>query len=177
MINPNSSSRTHGYTLTHTCTRSMADPANPEAWQLLGTSQAENEQEPSSIAALRKCVELAPRNLTAWMALAVSYTNESLYTQGCRALSQWFDANDKYRHIATARRSGEGAAAAAAAASSIYSTADHQEIQGRFIDAVRETTSRNEFDFELQSGLGVLYNISGEYDKAVDCFQVNWKSE
>ena len=109
------------------------------------------------------------------MALAVSYTNESLYKQGCEALRRWFDSNPKYRHIGR-RKSGSGGGGAAATTpttpTTIYSTVEHEEIQARFIEAVRETTARNEFDFELQSGLGVLFNISGEYDKAIDCFQV-----
>ena len=111
------------------------------------------------------------------MALAVSYTNESLYRQGCEALRQWFDANEKYRHIgkrcaSQTIDSGGGSGEGDASPSPIYSPAEQREIQSRFIEAVRETTARNEFDFELQSGLGVLFNISGEYDKAVDCFQV-----
>ena len=156
------------------------DPSNPEAWQLLGTSQAENEQEPSSIAALRKCVELAPGNLTAWMALAVSYTNESLFKQGCEALRQWFNANEKYRHIGastspnTLPTTSSASSSTSSSPSPIYSPAEQRDIQTRFIEAVRETTARNEFDFELQSGLGVLFNISGEYDKAVDCFKVRF---
>ena len=153
------------------------DPTNAEAWQLLGTSQAENEQELASIAALRKCVEMSPDNLTAWMALAVSYTNESLYKQGCDALRKWLEANEKYRHIKGASRGGsDHASPAEALVSPIYSSVEQREIQARFIQAVRETTSRDEFDFELQLGLGVLFNISGEYDKAVDCFQAALKA-
>lgn len=75
-------------------------PENAEAWQFLGVAQAENEQEPKTIAALQKCLELEPKNLTALQSLAIAYTNESLYDAACRTLARWLSANEQYSNLA-----------------------------------------------------------------------------
>lgn len=61
-------------------------PDNPEAWYLLGTTQALNEQDPQAISALSKCIMIQPDNLKATMSLAASLTNESYHLQACRML-------------------------------------------------------------------------------------------
>lgn len=54
-------------------------------------------------------------------------------------------------------------------ASSLMGGPSLQEVQDLFIKAVQQ--SPNEIDADIQEALGVLFNLSSEYDKAVDCFR------
>lgn len=144
------------------------DPQHEEAWQYLGTSQAENEQDPAAIAALRKCLSLNPQNLSALMAVAVSYTNESLQAQACDALLQWLKHNARYQALMSAD-TVQSSEASAFPVTSIMSNEQHSRTRDLFIAAAR--LSPTDPDPDVQSGLGVLFNLSGEYDKAADCFR------
>ncbi|KAK3738105.1 hypothetical protein QZH41_013846, partial [Actinostola sp. cb2023] len=139
-----------------------------QAWQYLGTSQAENEQDTVAITALNKCLELQSNNLTALMALAVSYTNESMQSQACNTLKRWLGANTRYSDLVP--HEPRGATSQRPVISSIMSPEMYNEIKGLYIAAAQKTPE-NDIDPTVQVGLGVLFNLSGEYDKAVDCFQ------
>lgn len=146
-------------------------PEHAEAWQYLGTSQAENEQDIAAIIALNKCLESQPDNLTALMALAVSYTNESMQSQACRTLKAWLKANPRYNDlVANEPAESETGARSRLVTSSIMSSEMYNEIRDLYITAAQRAPV-NDIDANVQVGLGVLFNLSGEYDKAVDCFQ------
>uniref|UniRef100_A0A1I8PB98 Peroxisomal targeting signal 1 receptor n=1 Tax=Stomoxys calcitrans TaxID=35570 RepID=A0A1I8PB98_STOCA len=144
------------------------DPDNADAWEYLGITQAENEMDPQGIAALKRSLDIRPDNPKVLMALAVCYTNESLQSQAVKMLTNWLKANPKYQHLAPSQPETP-ADAAAQMASSLIGGNKLQEVQNMYLEAVR--INPQNVDPEVQEALGVLYNLSSEYDKAVDCFR------
>lgn len=143
------------------------NPENVEAWELLGTTQAENENDPNAIPALKQALELQPNNLNVLMSLAVCYTNESYQREALRHLKNWLAANPKYSHLVPQAEPPEEGAASLT--SSIIKGNSLQDVQSLFLKAVHQNPT--EVDGDVQEALGVLFNLSQDYDKAVDCFQ------
>ncbi|BFZ23295.1 hypothetical protein BsWGS_26334 [Bradybaena similaris] len=141
------------------------DAAHSEAWQYLGTTQAENEQELAAIAALRRCLQLDPNNQTALMALAVSYTNESYGSHACHALKSWLARNPRYSHLI------QGDVPVQPPELTFMSSLEHEEIRELYLSAAR-LSAETQIDPDVQCGLGILFNLSGEYNKAVECFSL-----
>lgn len=142
---------------------------NAEAWQLLGISQAENEKDPNAIVALKKALELNNLNLHVLMALAISYTNESYQNQALKMLNQWMQVNPKYSNLYNSVK-GEVGGVEEIASSRIRGM-ELENTQELFLRAVQQNAEAGDFDVDVQEALGVLFNLSSEYDKAVDCFQ------
>lgn len=74
----------------------QAEPDNMLAWQYLGTTQIENEQDAQAIRALRRCLELKPDNLVVLSAMAASYTNESMQRLAFDSLLKWIKHHPTY---------------------------------------------------------------------------------
>jgi len=135
------------------------DSQNANAWLQLGNHQQENEREPQAISALKKATELNPKLLDAWMSLAISYANEEYIENAYDSLESWILNSDKYNHILNKYP--------------MFMTrfADrHKFITDLLLDCARFRPGVD-LDPDVQIGLGLLFNLSGEYDKAIDCFE------
>uniref|UniRef100_A0A182RUF1 Peroxisomal targeting signal 1 receptor n=1 Tax=Anopheles funestus TaxID=62324 RepID=A0A182RUF1_ANOFN len=141
------------------------DPENPEIWEQLGFSQAENEKDPNAIAAFNKALSFNPNNMPVLMALAISYTNEVLQNQALRMLVRWMKCNPKYEHLVPPEMLHSEDSPIA---SSLMGGPKLKDVQELFIKAVQQ--SPTEIDADIQEALGVLFNLSSEFNKAVDCF-------
>ncbi|XP_061634966.1 PEX5-related protein isoform X5 [Phyllopteryx taeniolatus] len=151
----------------------LQDPHDSEAWQVLGTTQAENENEQAAIVSLQRCLELHPNNLPALMALAVSLTNTGMRYDACEALLRWLRHNPKYKHLLKGKKHLAGSPNSQRRMSHAPNIGRHEssmlpEIKELFLEAVQHNSDT--VDPDLQTGLGVLYNLSGEFNKAVDAF-------
>nr|XP_019043858.1 hypothetical protein I302_07129 [Kwoniella bestiolae CBS 10118]OCF22788.1 hypothetical protein I302_07129 [Kwoniella bestiolae CBS 10118] len=127
-------------------------PTSYEAWYNLGLKQQENEREESAILALSKTIQLQPDYRPAYLALAVSYTNENEVEAACTMLEQWI-------------RLGGGA-------NPSILELNGEMGKGRLIERLIGIARENpeEVDADVQVALGVLFNATEEYQKAEDCF-------
>ncbi|XP_020926875.1 PEX5-related protein isoform X3 [Sus scrofa] len=144
----------------------LQDPADAEAWQFLGITQAENENEQAAIVALQRCLELQPNNLKALMALAVSYTNTGHQQDACEALKNWIKQNPKYKYLVKSKKSSPGLTRRMS-----KSPVDSSVLEGvkeLYLEAAHQNGDM--IDPDLQTGLGVLFHLSGEFNRAIDAF-------
>ncbi|GAB1860339.1 Peroxisomal targeting signal 1 receptor [Camponotus japonicus] len=146
------------------------DENNVEAWLLLGKTQAENEQDPLAISALNRCLCLEPSNSVALMALAASYANESYQKQACLTLKEWLLKNQKYKHLSIPESNLTKEEQQNFSVSTLLYDKVYDEVKDLYIQAAR-MNPRDEIDADIQCGLGILFNLSSDYNKAVDCFQ------
>lgn len=146
------------------------EPENSEWWRLLGMAHAENDRDDRAMSALGTSIEMDPNNLQATMALAVSCTNDSYKDHALRLLRTWIQRNPKYTHLG-----GDAAATGAKDwqeefASDTYDyEALHAQVTDMFVEAARQNPSS--IDPDVQIGMGLLFNLSHEYQMAVDCFR------
>ncbi|KAM9439890.1 PEX5-related protein isoform 1-T1 [Clarias gariepinus] len=151
----------------------LQDPQDSEAWQVLGTTQAENENEQAAIVCLQRCLELHPNDLSALMALAVSLTNAGRQQEACEALHRWITHNPTYTHLLQERSALDGSPLPQRRGSNIspvptLGCSQLVEVLELYQEAVQQNPGC--VDPDLQTGLGVLFNLSSEFDKAVDAF-------
>ncbi|KAL0916002.1 hypothetical protein M5K25_013477 [Dendrobium thyrsiflorum] len=134
----------------------LKNPDNAEGWRFLGITHAENDDDQQAIASMMRAQEVDPTNLEVLLALGVSYTNELEQAEALRYLYKWLQNHPKYRALAPPEQS-----------SSLF----HTDIARLFNEAAHLSPE----DADVHIVLGVMYNVSREYDKAIQSFETALK--
>ena len=123
---------------------------NATAWFELGVKQQENEREYKALQALQRAVELDPSHLPAWLALAISYTNDSNRQGTYDAIYEWVNHNTNYRDVVLPQK-------AINMTSSL--TGQYSQLIQYLITMARSNTT-GEIDADIQIALAVLLNTN-----------------
>lgn len=131
------------------------NPGNSEAWRLLGTVQAENDDDVQAIAALNRAVAADPEDLDALLSLGVSHTNELEQSEALGYLREWIM---RHKTHGTAARHTPG-------------PPDSSQAMAYVTKLYEGAAAASPQDADVHAALGVLYNLSRKFDGAVNAFK------
>jgi peroxin-5 len=122
-----------------------------------------------------KSVSIDPYNLKALMMLGVSYTNDLEEHRALNYLKTWLLNNPDYQHPSIQQfkqsiqqyESMYGSDSGGTQQGPIVDVTLHDEVTRMFLAALQLSPQ----DAELHQVLGVLYHITGDFDKAIDSFK------
>lgn len=130
--------------------RNMTDAS---AWFDLGVKQQANEREKQALQALTRAVELDPLHLPAWLALAISHTNDGDRAATHNAIRHWVDGNERYRDAVSQYR----------ASHPVNPEAPMSELFGNLIQcliAMARSDTTGTVDADIQIALAILLNTN-----------------
>jgi peroxin-5 len=139
------------------------NPDNATAWRMLGRCHAENDMDREAIVCLEQAVDRDPYSPEALLALGVSYVNELNHARAIETLKAWIQNNPKFAGLELK--------------DDLYGAAEPREagMESAFDEVQRLLLRALEFDSkdaaDVLEALGVVYNVSRDYDAAVDAFQ------
>lgn len=131
------------------------NPGNSEAWKLLGTVQAENDDDIQAIAAMNRALACDPNNTDVLLSLGVSHTNEFDQKAAVGYLRQWLGTHPRYRDLV---QNDPG-------------PPDSSQNLSYTINLFKTATTRSHDDADVYAALGVLCNLARQYGDAVEAFR------
>ena len=129
---------------------------NASAWLALGVKQQENEREHKALQALRRAIDLDPSHLPAWLALAVSCTNDNNRLGTYDAIQEWVNRNDRYKVFLLQFRNQNPDKPTA-------SIPERYAYLTQCLIAMARSDGGREIDADIQIALAVLLNANEVY--------------
>ena len=144
---------------------------NADAWRMLGVCHAECDDDTRAINALAHAVDVDPNHLNALLDLGVCYTNELNKMRALVYLKTWLQHHPSYAHLVeqfdAELKQKKKDEQKEEDMNQLYNYFHmHQEVTSLFVKASQQSQ-----DADLFSVLGVLFNISHDYENATQSFQ------
>ncbi|ETV69099.1 hypothetical protein H257_15069 [Aphanomyces astaci] len=130
-------------------------PDHSDAWRMLGECHAENDQDKQAISCLNRAVEEDPYNLDALLALGVSNVNELKSHGALTTLQLWVQHNPKFHGLQVQLDDAYG----------------DGSLMDEVMQLMLQAQAFDPQDSDVQVVLGVLYNVSKDYDAAARSFR------
>ncbi|EIE20619.1 TPR-like protein, partial [Coccomyxa subellipsoidea C-169] len=130
-------------------------PDNVEAWRLLGTVHAENDDDQQAIAALNKALAADPRNAEVLLSLGVSYTNELDQGRALGYLTAWLAQQPSLAKLLADAGLPQDSSQRLPHAMGVFEQAAQQEPGNA----------------DVQVALGVLHSLARQYERAGEAFR------
>ncbi|KAK9837124.1 hypothetical protein WJX81_004650 [Elliptochloris bilobata] len=135
-------------------------PGNVPAWLLLGTIQAENDDDLQAIAAWNRALEAEPGNAEVLLSMGVSYTNELDQGRALGFLRRWLE-----------RRLAQGAAHPELLAAARAGPIDSSQRLRHASELFERASAQMPGDADVHVALGVLRSLARDYGGAADAFR------
>ena len=130
------------------------DDTHSDAWHMLGISHQENDQDPKAIACLERAVENDVYHLGSLLGLGVSYVNELNQQKALKNLKAWIIHNPKFAGLSIeADVYGDGS------------------LMDEMMQLMIKAAEFSPNDPEVHQVMGVLYNVSRDYNSAAISFK------
>eukprot|EP00762_Andalucia_godoyi_P005546 ANDGO_00491.mRNA.1 Peroxisome biogenesis protein 5 len=167
----------HKITANSYSAQELENAASPsEIWQFLGVAHAECDDDNMAIAALNNAVTEDPSNLDALLELGVSYTNELDRFHALQILKSWLEQHPKYASLGKDLFDDPASSSALVMKGnqqlpSVFDTVTSRGLQEKLQAWCTRAVEADSEDADMHALLGILHNVSGSYDKAVDSFK------
>ena len=132
------------------------EPSRTDAWRFLGKCHCELDADDQAIICLETAVQHDPYCLESLLQLGVSYVNEMDTVRAGRSLKAWIKHNPKYARMAAQMPEISGS--------------DEQSIHS-VIALMKSAAAISPDDADVLEALGVCYNVSKQFELAVDCLR------
>ena len=157
------------------------DPEHADAWRMLGRCHTENDEDSKAIVCMMRSIERDPYSPETLLALGVAYVNELDHERAVETLKGWVANHPLY--------AGMDMEGALKEEEDVYGGSDEHDFEEGARRGMREQTMAEMRDVErlllraldidntadaaadVYEALGVVYNVSRDYDAAVGSFR------